>query len=408
MCYATLRASAPRARVLSGGGERRTKRVAGSVAVVIPNWNGAALLPACLQALREQTCRDHEVVVVDNGSRDDSLAVLARFPEVRVLRFGRNRGFGAATNAGIRATAGPYVATLNNDAVPAPGWLAALVAVADSGVGMCASRMVFAARPDVLNSCGIALDRAGIAWDLLGGEPVGADRDLTEPFGPCAGAALYRRTMLDEVGLFEERFFAYLEDVDLAWRARRAGWRCRYVPAARVVHQHSATAGEGSAYKRYLLGRNKVWLLARNYPAAGLWRWLPLVVAYDLAAVGYALVARRETAALRGRLAGLAGLPAVLRERRRLLSSRPRLGSTSGLAWASAAVNGGSETTAGWSEPPRRLRYRTSEAIGFGPMAGRGRPDVDHAAGWLLPPPWPWRVPRRYQHLAARARQGAL
>jgi GT2 family glycosyltransferase len=328
-----------------------------SVAVVIPNWNGVALLPACLDALRAQTYRDHSVVVVDNGSHDDSLAVLARYPEVRVLRFGRNRGFGAATNAGIRATASPYVATLNNDAIPGAGWLAALVAAAerDPAVGMCASRMVFAGQPDVLNSCGIALDRTGIAWDLLGGEPVGADRDLTEPFGPCAGAALYRRAMLDAVGLFEERFFAYLEDVDLAWRARRAGWRCRYVADAEVAHHHSATAGEGSATKRYLLGRNKVWLVARNYPAAQLWRWLPLVVAYDAAAVGYALVARRETAALRGRLAGLAGLPAALRDRQRLQSQAPR--------------------------------------------------GTDQAASWLQPPTLPWRVPQRYRHLATLPRQ---
>src|SRR5215207_4373834 len=254
-----------------------------SVAVVIPNWNGAALLPACLDALRGQTCRAHQTVVVDNGSSDDSLAVLARYPEVRVLRFARNHGFGAATNAGIRATATPFVATLNNDAVPDPDWLAALLAagrVAAPRVGMWASRMVFAARPERLNSCGIAIDRVGIAWDLLGGAPVGADAALAEPFGPCAGAALYRRELLAEVGLFEERFFAYLEDVDLAWRARRHGWRCGYVGAARVVHHHSATGGEGSPFKQFLLGRNKVWLLARNYPATW-WPWLPLVVAYD-------------------------------------------------------------------------------------------------------------------------------
>jgi GT2 family glycosyltransferase len=332
----------------------RVGRVGPRVAVVIPNWNGAVLLPACLAALRAQTYPHREVVVVDNGSRDASLAVLARYPEVRVLRFGRNRGFGAATNAGIRATDAPYVATLNNDAVPAPGWLAALVAAAetDPRIGMCASRMVFAQRPDVLNSCGIALDRTGIAWDLHGGEPVGADRDLAEPFGPCAGAALYRRALFDQVGLFAERFFAYLEDVDLAWRARRAGWRCRYVPAAVVAHHHSATAGEGSAQKRFLLGRNKVWLLARNYPTAALWRWLPLVVAYDLAAVAYALVVRRETAALRGRLAGLAGLPAALRERRHLV------------------------------------------------------PPAASAPTGLLPPVAPWAVPRRYAHLAALAGTG--
>jgi GT2 family glycosyltransferase len=325
--------------------------VATSVAVVIPNWNGAALLPACLEALQAQTHRDHEVVVVDNGSTDESLAVLGRFPGVRVLRLGRNHGFGAATNAGIRATTSRYVATLNNDAVPAPSWLSSLVAAAevDPTAGMCASQMVFATQPHMLNSCGIGIDRVGIAWDLLGGQPVGADDELDEPFGPCAGAALYRRAMLAEIGLFAEGFFAYLEDVDLAWRARRAGWRCRYVRAARVAHQHSATAGEGSARKRYLLGRNKVWLIARNYPTPSLWRWLPLIVAYDLAAVGYGLATRRDGAALRGRLAGLAGLSAAVRARR-----------------AGAA----------------------------GARGGR-RP----AAAGLEAPALPWRVPARYAHL---------
>jgi len=349
--------------------------VASSVAVVIPSWNGAALLPACLEALRAQTHAAREIVVVDNGSSDASLAVLARFPEARVLRFGRNRGFGAATNAGIRATASRYVATLNNDAVPAPGWLAALVAAADADptIGMCASQMVLAARPDRLDSCGIALDRVGIAWDLLGGQPVGADARLAEPFGPCAGAALYRRRMLDEIGLFDERFFAYLEDVDLAWRARRGGWRCRYVRAARVLHQHSATGREGSPWKHYLLGRNKVWLLAKNYPAAP-WYWLPLVAAYDLAALGYALVSRGEGAALRGRLAGLAGLRGALRAR------------TAGGRRAAAA---GGARAAGAAERAAGAEGMTSGA---------------DPAAYLLPPAWPWQVPARYAHLAPRAR----
>ena len=340
------------------------------VAVVIPNWNGAALLPACLEALQQQTYRDHTVVVVDNGSRDASLDVLSRFPTVRVLRFARNQGFGAATNAGIRATASRWVATLNNDAVPRPGWLAALVqaAEADPGVGMCASRMVFAARPERLNSCGIALDRVGIAWDLLGGQPVGADRELDEPFGPCAGAALYRRAMLDAIGLFDERFFAYLEDVDLAWRARRQGWRCRYVAAAEVTHVHSATAGEGSPFKRYLLGRNKVWTVAKNYPTPALWRWLPLVVAYDVAAVGYACLMRGEGAALRGRLAGLWGLPAMLRARH---EARARRGVRSVVSTSGREASGER-----------------------GAREGTRIPAAD-----LLPPALPWQVPWRYRHL---------
>jgi GT2 family glycosyltransferase len=324
--------------------------------VVIPNWNGAALLPACLAGLRQQTYRDFVTVVVDNGSTDASLAVLDRFPEVRVRPLAANRGFGAATNAGIRATRGPYVATLNNDAVPDPGWLAALVGAAaatDARVGMWASRMVLAGRPGVLDSCGIAVDRVGIAWDLLGGQPTGSDRSLVEPFGPCAGAALYRRAMLAEVGLFDDHFFAYLEDVDLAWRARRRGWRCRYVPAASVTHRHSATGGEGSWQKRYLLGRNKVWLLAKNYPTVGMWRWLPLVVLYDLAAVAYGLASRGDAAGLVGRLAGL-----------------------------------------------RRLRWALRQ------RPNRGTAAEDGSVAAMQPPDWPWRVPLRYRHLASVGEAG--
>jgi GT2 family glycosyltransferase len=123
--------------------------------------------------------------------------------------------------------------------------------------------------------------------------------------------------MLDQVGLFDEDFFAYLEDADLAWRARRAGWRCLYVPAARVLHRHSATGVEGSPFKSYHLGRNKIWLVAKNYPFGLLWRYAPILVSYDVAAVIYALIARRDVHALRGRLAALAGFGRMWRKRGR-------------------------------------------------------------------------------------------
>ena len=291
------------------------------VTVVIPTWNGRRLLDPCLAGLGAQTWRDITIVIVDNGSTDGTASwVQERYPDVQVIANDRNLGFAAAVNQGIRVSDSRYVVTLNNDTEPEPGWLAALVATAerDPTVGMCASKMLFADRPGVINSTGIYLDRTGIAWDRRGGEP--DDERGTEPvevFGPCGGAALYRRTMLDEVGLFEEDFFAYLEDVDLAWRARLAGWRCLYVPAARVLHHHSATSVEGSSFKRYLLGRNKVWLIAKNYPFAPLWPYVPLLFLYDLAAVLYALAARHDTYALRGRLAGLASVGRMWRKRRR-------------------------------------------------------------------------------------------
>jgi GT2 family glycosyltransferase len=261
--------------------------------------------------------------MVDNASTDDSVALVKReFPHIEVVVNRANLGFAAGNNVGIQRAGSPFVVTLNNDTEPRPGWLEALMkpALADESVGMVASKMVFSSRPETINSAGIAIDKAGIAWDRLGGAPDSGGETVEEVFGPCAGAALYRRSMLEEVGLFDEDFFAYLEDVDLAWRARLAGWKCLYAPGAVVSHVHSATGVEGSPFKSYHLGRNKLWCIAKNYPSPHLLFWLPAIVAYDVAAVAYGVLRRRDLAAMRGRLAGLAGLPGQLSKRRRVQS----------------------------------------------------------------------------------------
>ncbi len=290
------------------------------VDIIVVNWNGQRYLGPCLDALARQTYRTFRVWLVDNGSSDGSVDfVRAQYPDVRLICNGENRGFAAANNQAIRQGDAEYVATLNNDTTAEPSWLDALVHTLDEHpeAGMAASKMLFAARPEVINSAGIAVDRAGIAWDLHGGE-LDDPRDV-EPspvFGACAGAALYRRSMLDEVGLFDEDFFAYLEDVDLAWRAHWAGWKALTVPAARVMHHHSATGGEGSPFKNRLLGRNKVWLIAKNYPTPHLWLYLPFIVGYDVAAVLYALLTRREWSAFTGRVEALRGLGRCWAKRR--------------------------------------------------------------------------------------------
>lgn len=284
------------------------------VSVVIPTVRGRAWLPMCIAALRAQTFRDFEIIVVDNASEDGSAAWLATQPDLRVIRNERNFGFAAACNQGIRASHAPFIALLNDDAQPEPQWLAALVdalqnpqsllpALQSSRVGACASLMLFADRPGVAQSAGIAVDRAAIAWDRLRGYPADspAAQQPCEVFGASGGACLYRRAMLDEIGLFDERFFAYLEDVDLAWRAQRAGWRCLYAPRARVLHHVSATAGEASAFKHRLLGRNKVWLAAKHARL----RDLPIIALYDLAAVIYAGITRGECSHLVGRIEGV-------------------------------------------------------------------------------------------------------
>ena len=298
------------------------------VSILIVNWNGAHLLARCLPGVLAQTWADAEVVVWDNGSTDGSADwVEAHYPPARVLRGDRNLGFAGGNNAAIRATDSPFVAMLNNDAEPDPTWLSALMGAMASApdVGMCASKMVRADDPSTMDACGIEVDRAGIAWNRYSGESDHQDETAPyEVFGPCAGAALYRRAMLEQVGAFDEDYFAYYEDVDLAWRARRAGWRCLYVPGARVMHRHSSTGQEGSPFKGYHLGRNKVWTLIKNYPWPDWLRALPTIIAYDTAAWGYAL-AHGDPHPLRGRVAALRQWPRFAPKRRAIQAGGERV-----------------------------------------------------------------------------------
>lgn len=289
------------------------------VTVVITNWNGRPFLGPCLKAVFAQAYRDFEVILVDNGSTDGSVDFMKEyFPEVRLIVNEDNLGFAAANNQAIRSSRSEFVVTLNNDTEVCSAWLEELVRVAetDSGIGACASRMLFAKHPKMINSAGIALDRAGIAWDWRGGEV--DDSDEVEPeevFGPCAGAALYRRQMLKTTGLFDEDFFCYLEDVDLAWRAQWAGWRTFSVPTARVLHHHSGTAVEGSPFKSRLLGRNKVSMIVKNYPWPQLLWYSPIILLYDVASLPYTLIWRGDWEPLRGRIEGLAAMPKALEKR---------------------------------------------------------------------------------------------
>ncbi|NJM42614.1 MAG: glycosyltransferase family 2 protein [Anaerolineae bacterium] len=284
------------------------------VTIVIATANGLKWLPGCIDALRQQTRKDFEVVVVDNASSDGSTDWLAQQPDIRTLHSPTNLGFAGGMNRGIRESQSPFVVVLNDDTQVLPNWLDELIIAAQSHsrIGACASLLVFAHDPDMVQSAGINIDRAAIAWDRLGGQPASEAQEPCDIFGASGGAVLYRREMLDQIGLYDERFFMYLEDVDLAWRAQRAGWRCRYVPTAKVIHFTSASAGEGSPFKMKLLGRNKVWLVAKNAPVQD---W-PVIVLYDLAAVFYAGLQRGNWVHLHGRLAGLRQVHTFLRERK--------------------------------------------------------------------------------------------
>lgn len=290
------------------------------VSVIIVNWNGLEHLRTCIPAVVAQDYPNFEVIVVDNGSSDGSVAwVRSNFPQVRLVCNDANLGFAAGNNQGFQIMRGVYAALLNNDARPERGWLRALVRAAQSGkrVGMVASRVLLAHRPDLLDSAGIEVDVLGIAWNRGFGTPVSQDpMERVEIFGPAGSAALYLKAMLDEIGFFDERYFAYYEDVELAWRARRAGWRCLYAPDAIVVHQHSATGRSGSAFKSYHLSRNRIWTLIRHYPTRQFLVWWPFILLFDVASWLYPLL-QGQASGLKGRIHAIRWCRAMWHERSR-------------------------------------------------------------------------------------------
>jgi len=297
--------------------------------VIIPNWNGRGLLSRCLPALFSQSYPEFEIVVVDNGSTDESAAwIKSRFPSVRVIAQDHNTGFAAACNSGIQASSTELVVTLNNDTAPYADWLARLVEAADQhrDVGMFASTLFLDRTPPAIDAVGVRVNRLGVAQNIGHGMPV-TDLPSSPPdlFGPCAGAGLYRRQLFDDVGLFDERYFAYLEDVELAWRARWAGWHCISVPDSIVLHAHSATGGQNLPQKYWLLGRNRIWTTLRHYPRPQLWYYLPLIVLNELFTGLLGTIILRNPAPMKGRLQALRtwrhGLPAPSTAPRRLSSS---------------------------------------------------------------------------------------
>ena len=247
--------------------------------IVIPTWNGRDLLRACLHALRRQTFSDFQTYVVDNGSTDGTREMLAAdFPEAKLIALFRNFGFARAVNEGIRAGAEPLVVILNNDVVPEPGWLEALVGRAHSAPEetQWTSVLVWAHKPDRVESAGLSINPDGTPRVLWRDQPLSAaPSEATEVFGACGAASLFRRSMLDRIGLFDERFVSFGEDLDLALRARLAGHKCMLVPSARAAHRHRATAERIPNRVACLEYRNTVLYLAKNMPLGFLARRLP-------------------------------------------------------------------------------------------------------------------------------------
>ena len=295
--------------------------------VIIPNWNGLRYLRPCLVSLQAQTCPSFEVLVVDNASSDGSVeAVQREFAGVRTLALAYNGGYSGGCNAGVRQARGEIVVFLNNDIEAEPTWLEALIDALDRHpeAGSAASRMMLYDQPTHIHSAGDLYGIDGIpesrgVWQPYG-EPY--DRECLV-FGGCGGALAYRKSVLDEIGLFEEAFFMYCEDVDLNWRAQLAGYRCVYTPDAVVRHHLSATGGGKLA--SYHVGRNTIWVIARNYPPELQRRNRQRIRGAQWRVAREALRAWRGEAArarLRGQLAGILSAHRWREYRRDLMARR--------------------------------------------------------------------------------------
>ena len=239
--------------------------------IIIVNWNGKEHLPVCLESLMAQTFRNFETILVDNGSADGSLGFInTQYPWVKTVALPVNKGFAGGNNAGFLHSFGEYIITLNNDTEADPGWLEELVRVADESpdVGMVASRVCSYDNHDLIDSLGVKVCRDGMsrgAFRLQRFSTLALEK-TEKILIPSACAALYRRSMIESIGFFDEEFFAYCEDTDLGLRGRRAGWNALLARDAVMYHKYSQTSGAFSPLKLYLVERNHYWVAFKNYP----------------------------------------------------------------------------------------------------------------------------------------------
>jgi len=309
------------------------------VSIIIINWNGKKYLKDCLSFVFRQGYENFDVILVDNGSTDKSPEfVKDNFPEVKVIALDKNYGFAKGNNIGIeealRNKDVKYIVLLNNDTKVDKNWLQELVKVAESDekIGSCQSKILVLDNPRVIDAVGIGIKRNGLAYQIgWQEEDNGQYENISEVFGACACAALYRTEMLTQIGLFDEDFFAYYEDVDLVLRARLAGWRCMYVRKAVVYHKHSATYGKDSPFKMYFLGRNKYCYIIKNLPTDIVFKsliWQAGIIIYMVLRIIKSVILRDtkgirlRSSYLKGNFDAIKNIPKMFKKRKRIRSTR--------------------------------------------------------------------------------------
>jgi GT2 family glycosyltransferase len=293
---------------------------AATVSLVIPNWNGRQHLRDCLESVRNQTLPPGRTFLVDNGSTDGSLELVAKdYPWVSAIALRENAGFAVAVNKGIRASNSAFVALLNNDTQLDRHWLATMLEALrhHPEAGSAACKMLSFFQRDRIDGAGDVLTRGGAPLTRGMGEPDDGRYNTREYlFAACAGAAVYRRALFDHVGLFDEGFVSYYEDEDLAFRAQLAGFKCLYVPEAICYHKRGATAQETPLYPIRMQERNLTAFHLKNLPWQVLVVRLPVILASRIRRIYRSIRAGTGKAALEGLAEGLRLLPSLLAKRR--------------------------------------------------------------------------------------------
>lgn len=242
-----------------------------NISVIIPNYNGEKYLKVCLDSLSRQTFDAFEIVVVDNGSSDNSNEMIrSQYKNVRLIELDRNYGFPKAVNIGIKNTSGRYFVLLNNDTEVEPEWLQKLVDCIsiDNSIFSCSSNMIRFDERDTVDDAGDGYTILGWAYKTGDGDKRTRHKKNKYIFSSCAGAAIYNRSAIEKIGCFDEEFFAYMEDVDLGYRARIHGYRNVFCSDAVVYHIGSATSGSRfNSFKVRLAARNNIYVAYKNMPA---------------------------------------------------------------------------------------------------------------------------------------------
>jgi GT2 family glycosyltransferase len=295
------------------------------VSIIVVNWNGERFLKDCLGALSKQSYANCEIILVDNGSADNSVRFAKEnFPEVKVVALSENTGFTGGNTAGLEVAQGAYIALVNNDARPEKTWLENLIhpMLEDRTIGICASKLIFE-DPRILNSAGDGLTTAGVGFNRGLGQNA-AQFDTSESvFGACGAAVLYRRRLLDEIGFLDEDFYLYDEDTDLNFRAQLAGWKCHYVPSAIVYHVANATARRLSDLHVYYHTRNLEFVWVKNMPLELMLRFAHHKVIQELGSFCYLCLRHGKwDPFFRAKRDALSMLPVMLKKRAKIQAAK--------------------------------------------------------------------------------------